>query len=54
MMLKDLHGRTVLVKDPRANLNSITFWVRSGLSMVPISEATICKGDDLFLNIDVV
>ena len=50
MMLKDAQGRTVLIRDNRVSSGPFTFWAREGLTMVPVDEAIICKGKDLFLS----
>jgi hypothetical protein len=48
MMLKDQQGRTVLIKggyhDRRYQME---FFARDGLTLIPVEEAIISKGDDI-------
>ena len=50
MMLKDMQGRTVLIKHE----NDMEFYARDGLNMVPVDEAIIFQGNDVFLTEDQV
>jgi hypothetical protein len=45
MMLKDMQGRTVLIKHE----NNMEFYAMDGLNMVPVDEAMVFQGNDVFL-----
>lgn len=57
MMLKDKQGRTVLIRwSGRWNGRQTVFefLAREGISLEPVEEAIVSKGDDVFLNEDQV
>jgi len=50
MMLKDMQGRTVLIKHE----NNIEFYAMDGLNMVSVDEAMVFQGNEVFLTEDQV